>query len=563
MCEECVGEIETKVCKVCGKEKPVGEFHSHLNKRGKYNYNTKCKVCIWFKTRDIDYNNDLWDIEEDILIIDYLLNKKGNINDISNKINKSLYDVCFRIKEVLKLNASTKLPVILNCENCKNDYETTPALTIRSELHFCSKNCHNDWSKVNPIPKIIIGKRECLNCHKEFSIINNIPDQKFCCTDCKSEYYYRETPKYEDKICTNCGMEYTRRYQTGREYQNNYCSLECEKEYKHNKAREIRKCEICGLDFECFKTSTQKMCSIQCQGKWQSINLIGENANGYNHKWSIEDRIMKCEWCGLEHQAKPYQIEFGRRFCSDKCRQDWFAKEFSVSEENVDRARIQAVKNLSDGICNKDPTGIQVKVDIILENLKVANHNEYNCKYYAIDNFLTEHNLMIENQGQFWHADPRFYKEINYEMQVNRIKSDKSKHTYIKKYYDIEVLYLWEDDINNNLEMCKLLINKYINNEGVLSNYHSFNYSIVEDEIALNKILIVPYMEYEAEDIREITNTTVKEKMSHKQPDKWITFNCDYCGIETEQLKSHYKGEHHYCGVECAGKARRNTPKNK
>jgi len=556
-----VEENKTKVCKVCGKEKPVGEFHSHLNKRGKIDYNTKCKVCTWFENNKNYIIKDGWGLEDYILIIHSLLIEKLTLNDISIIINKNLLELCDVVTNFLKVKGSTPLIVKYQCDNCETESSSSSSRYLSTETHFCSKECNNIYKKGKNYHKII-GVGNCLFCKKEFNIYDNVPDQKFCCQECKSKYYYYVTPKYENKICTNCNNEYTRHQQSERS-DNSFCSLECELEYKHSQNWEFRKCEICKEEFECLKSSPQMMCSIQCQGKWQSVNLVGENANGYNHEWSIEDRTILCEWCGLEHQAKPYQIEFGRRFCSEECRRDWFAKDFSVSEENVDRARIQAVKNLSDGIYNKDPTGIQVKIDMLLKNLNIVNENEYNCKYYAVDNFLTEHNLMIEIQGQFWHADPRFYKEISYEMQVKRIKSDKSKHTYIKKYYDIEVLYLWESDINNNLELCKLLINEYINNKGVLNNYNSFNYNIINNILTLNEYLIMPYMEYKSEDIREITDTIVKEKMSHKQLDKWITFNCDYCGKETEQLISHYKGENHFCSRECSGKASRNKPKNK
>ena len=53
---------------------------------------------------------------------------------------------------------------------------------------------------------------------------------------------------------------------------------------------------------------------------------------------------------------------------------------------------------------------------------------------------------------------------------------DKRKHTFIKNKYGIEVLYLWETDVNENLELCKELIKLYIKNNGILENYHSFNY---------------------------------------------------------------------------------------
>ena len=57
----------------------------------------------------------------------------------------------------------------------------------------------------------------------------------------------------------------------------------------------------------------------------------------------------------------------------------------------------------------------------------------------------------------------------------NKLK-DKRKHSYIKNNYNIEVLYLWETDVNENIELCKKLIELYIRNNGKLKNYHSFNY---------------------------------------------------------------------------------------
>ena len=48
----------------------------------------------------------------------------------------------------------------------------------------------------------------------------------------------------------------------------------------------------------------------------------------------------------------------------------------------------------------------------------------------------------------------------------------------LKKYYNIEILYLWESDILNNLSLCKALIAEYISNNGVLKDYNSFNYQL-------------------------------------------------------------------------------------
>ena len=102
--------------------------------------------------------------------------------------------------------------------------------------------------------------------------------------------------------------------------------------------------------------------------------------------------------------------------------------------------------------------------------------SEYECRFYLIDHYLTDYNLMIEVQGDFWHCSPLLSKKANTNGVISNVAKDKRKHTFIKNKYGIEVLYLWETDVNENLELCKELIKLYIKNNGILENYHSFNY---------------------------------------------------------------------------------------
>ena len=43
--------------------------------------------------------------------------------------------------------------------------------------------------------------------------------------------------------------------------------------------------------------------------------------------------------------------------------------------------------------------------------------------------------------------------------------------------------------------MCKKLILEYINKNGILENYHSFNYVIDDGKLKLNKDIIISYQE--------------------------------------------------------------------
>ena len=80
--------------------------------------------------------------------------------------------------------------------------------------------------------------------------------------------------------------------------------------------------------------------------------------------------------------------------------------------------------------------------------------------------------------GDYFHGNPLKYPKENLnKMHLKNIRKDKAKHTYIKRYYDIDILYLWESDINNNIEKCKNIISIYIKNKGKIDKYHSYQYN--------------------------------------------------------------------------------------
>ena len=131
-------------------------------------------------------------------------------------------------------------------------------------------------------------------------------------------------------------------------------------------------------------------------------------------------------------------------------------------------------------ICSKP----QQKINELLDALSIPYVREYFVGYYHIDLYLPTHNLMIEVQGDYWHMSPLFNKDCVFKDNLAKSK-DKTKHKYIKNHYNIEILYLWETDINTDIEKCKNLILEYANSKGVLPNYHSFNYSFHNSTLSL------------------------------------------------------------------------------
>jgi len=83
-------------------------------------------------------------------------------------------------------------------------------------------------------------------------------------------------------------------------------------------------------------------------------------------------------------------------------------------------------------------SSIQLDLYNYLDDLKVQYHKEgenTTFGYYVFDCYIPEHRLLIECQGDCRHSLP------------NTIRNDKSKFTYITKYFpDHQIMYIWEHE---------------------------------------------------------------------------------------------------------------------
>lgn len=219
---------------------------------------------------------------------------------------------------------------------------------------------------------------------------------------------------------------------------------------------------------------------------------------------------MKCNNCGIHFERIPSTSHIKNKngeihnFCCKECYWN-FRKTYYIgdklyntgqkmSKEFCDKVREATLKQYSEGILDRQ-TKPQIIVNTILCNNSIRYENEKIFKYYSVDNYLNESNLIIEVMGDYFHANPVLYdkyENLN-KMQKKDIIRDKRKNTYIKRYYNINILYLWENDINNNPKLCESLIHTYINNSGILQDYNSFNYSLKNSKITLNRKIQNPY----------------------------------------------------------------------
>lgn len=295
--------------------------------------------------------------------------------------------------------------------------------------------------------------------------------------------------------CEWCGKPVYKTPSQLSKHEHHYCSNKCQSEKKHYDTYEDRPCEICGELMHVSKKSTQRFCSQECQNTWQT-QQVGE----LNKRFSREK--ISCDYCGNEFFIKKYKTNMEQKhFCSNKCRQEWYANVWSQSDNWKEESRKRAV----DIIKNNTMTTLtkpQIIVNELLETNNIKYNNEEPFVYYSIDNYLVDYNLIIEVMGDYWHGNPLKFNQLN-DLQRKNIGRDKAKHTFIQKYYGINILYLWEKDILERPDLCTLLIKSYVENNGILENYHSFNYILYNEKLTLSNQLMQSYQDMENDEVKE------------------------------------------------------------
>lgn len=296
--------------------------------------------------------------------------------------------------------------------------------------------------------------------------------------------------KLSYKTCTN--LKRSKHY---------FCSQECARQYRHEQAYEIRKCEFCGAEMELSKKSPKRFCSNKCQNEWQKTRV-----GPLNPKFT--GKLYTCDYCGKEYWDQDCKKKNQYHFCSATCRKGWHKNVFSQNPEWKEESRIRAAKILSDGVISHTMTKPQIAINNILDDMGITYINEYNIKYYAVDNYLNEYNLCIEVMGDFWHCNPINYSTIKYVRQRQTIRRDKAKNTYLLKYYNINTLYLWETDINSQPDLCCKLIEAYVKYKGMLTNYHSFNYELINGVLCVKHDCVKPYQNMTPSELEEYMQLT-------------------------------------------------------
>lgn len=152
----------------------------------------------------------------------------------------------------------------------------------------------------------------------------------------------------------------------------------------------------------------------------------------------------------------------------------WKTKDYvkNIWKNYSEEKKQEIIRNVYASINKNKSVGskIEKRVASILDDMNISYCRQFfiNGSRHPYDFRLTNSNILIEVNGRWWHADPRYYNEKDIIKQPGKKYNLKAKDIWDKDKKIIDfalkngfiVVTLWEDDINDkdDCELMKFII---------------------------------------------------------------------------------------------------------
>jgi very-short-patch-repair endonuclease len=253
-------------------------------------------------------------------------------------------------------------------------------------------------------------------------------------------------------------------------------------------------CENCGIEFEikqsALKYGRGKCCSRKCVDENKKRTYAGKNnpsygrvqsaeekarrgtaiSEAYKNDPSIKDRqkagIQKyIEKTGYFPGTSPTSIQKRKKTNLERYGVEWAGwnvPEIKERAENtcIERYGKSSLELAMDSLLNTKFTRPEQIVKECLDELQIKYIPQYKLFvdgiYRHFDFMLVDFNILIEVDGDFWHANPMLYDRNNlHEVQIRTIENDAIKNEMVRKA-KITLVRFWESEITPETILEKL-----------------------------------------------------------------------------------------------------------
>jgi len=252
--------------------------------------------------------------------------------------------------------------------------------------------------------------------------------------------------KIIDRICPVCTVTYkanTTRLKFGRQ---TTCSSKCSYKFRSKKIKKSINTACGNCDKPLIKTPCQMknkhhlvFCNPSCQYEARRKGLTPR----------IVSTPYKITPVSIERKKEIAQKIWNSRRKNGTNKHSKATKEklSEITTLNIASGKINRISNIEYKVADELITN---KIKFIHQ---YAIRNTTTGRYCAcIDFFLPDHNIAIEVNGTFWHADKRFYDRSNlYSSQIRTLERY-SKKLIILESLQFKLVEIWEEDINKSPE---------------------------------------------------------------------------------------------------------------
>jgi very-short-patch-repair endonuclease len=202
-------------------------------------------------------------------------------------------------------------------------------------------------------------------------------------------------------------------------------------------------CAICGAYFDTTTRPNRstKTCSDKC-AKILKSRKIAE----WHQSMSIEDKEKHFKKI-ITKTAKTRRKNHTPSWNSGKTG--------IYSQETIEKIRVATIKQFEAQKFRK--TKIERVIEDYLQEINLEYKYSFLLEKRQYDFLLTKYKIIIECDGDYWHANPKFYPEPE-DWQKARIKIDQEKNEIAQKN-GYRIVRFWENDILNHFDYVKSIIN--------------------------------------------------------------------------------------------------------
>ncbi len=270
---------------------------------------------------------------------------------------------------------------------------------------------------------------------------------------------------------------------------------------KKNGRFTCRACAICvaGKNGKYARNSVEL--SSRATKLWSDGDYRESVSTGVSKSWNDERKLkhsddLRLKWSEQDYRDKMTRLlsEFyssNPQLMSDRSRAAWSSDDYRAMQSKISsdrwldrdyrdkvvngikekwkdddfRSKMAVVRSSMPRISSLQTTLYKYLDDLGVEYYKESSDTVFG--FYSFDCLVRHNNknLLIECQGEYWHS------------LENVIKNDKSKFTYISKYFpEYEIMYIWEREFSAN----NRIIDRIKNKLGIEHKFIDFDFSTIE-----------------------------------------------------------------------------------